>query len=100
MLKLALIARHVGAEGGGQFGVVALDGNVEGALSGVDGGLKLAGLRVHGGEHLENGGLAVAGEGGGGLKVRQGLSKTVAGGEGAAEVEVALAERGARSTAC
>ena len=55
-----------------------------------DGLRVVAGFGVHGGEHLQDRGLAVAGEFCGGFKLREGISESAGGGEGATQVEAAF----------
>ena len=65
-------------------------GDVEGLLGDGDGLREVAGLGVHGGEHLQDGGLAVAGEFRGGLELGESFRKSAGGGKGAAQVVVAF----------
>ena len=100
LFGLVLVAVEVGAKRGRQVAVLLLFGQVQRVLRDGHGLRVVAGLRIHGGEHLQDGGLAVASEFRGGLELRQSIRKSAAGGEGAAEIEAALGgARGEDSTA-
>ena len=90
LFGLVLVAVEVGAKRGRQVAVLLLSGDVQRLLRNGDGLRVVAGLGIHGGKHLQDGGLAVAGEFCGSFELGESFSESAGGGEGAAEVVVAF----------
>jgi hypothetical protein len=77
-LGLMLVAGQAGAEDGGQVGVLLFVGDLKGLLGDGDSQRIVAGLGIHGGEHLKDRGFAVAGEFCSSFELWQSFSESVA----------------------